>query len=46
MRMYVGNLSYGTDNGMLDKAFSEFGKVDEARPQEERRPSGGGGSRW
>ena len=93
MRLYVGNLSYGTDNAMLNKAFGEFGtvdeavvimdrdtgrskgfgfvtmnndeegkaamaaldgkdvdgrsiKVNEARPQEERRPSGGGGSRW
>ncbi len=91
MRLYVGNLSYGTDNAMLSKAFGEFGavedaavimdrdtgrskgfgfvtmtndeegkaamaaldgkdmdgrtiKVNEARPQEERRPSGG--SRW
>jgi cold-inducible RNA-binding protein len=30
MRLYVGNLSYGTDNDMLNKAFSEFGTVDEA----------------
>jgi RNA recognition motif-containing protein len=91
MRLYVGNLSYGTDNEMLSKAFGEFGtvedaavimdrdsgrskgfgfvtmpndeegkaamaaldgkdmdgrtiKVNEARPQEERRPSGG--NRW
>jgi cold-inducible RNA-binding protein len=30
MRLYVGNLSYGTDNEMLNKAFGEFGTVDEA----------------
>jgi cold-inducible RNA-binding protein len=30
MRLYVGNLSYGTDNEMLNKAFGEFGKVEEA----------------
>ena len=91
MRLYVGNLSYGTDGTMLKTAFGAFGpveeaavimdrdtgrskgfafvtmtndaegqaaqtaldgkdldgrsiKVNEARPQEERRPSGG--NRW
>ena len=30
MRLYVGNLSYGTNDAMLTTAFSEFGTVDEA----------------
>ena len=30
MRLYVGNLSYGTDNAALTAAFSEFGNVEEA----------------
>ncbi len=30
MRMYVGNLSYETDNATLNKAFGEFGSVEDA----------------
>ena len=30
MRLYVGNLSYGTDNAALNAAFGEFGNVEEA----------------
>jgi cold-inducible RNA-binding protein len=30
MRLYVGNLSYGTTDASLTAAFSEFGTVDEA----------------
>jgi cold-inducible RNA-binding protein len=30
MRLYVGNLSYGTTNEMLTAAFGEFGAVEEA----------------
>jgi len=30
MRLYVGNLSYGTTDASLTAAFSEFGAVDEA----------------
>ena len=30
MRLYVGNLSYGTDNNMLKTEFGAFGTVDEA----------------
>ncbi len=30
MRLYVGNLSYGTDSAALNKAFSEFGTVEDA----------------
>ena len=30
MRLYVGNLSYGTTNESLNAAFSEFGAVEEA----------------
>ena len=30
MRLYVGNLSYGTDNNMLKTEFGAYGTVDEA----------------
>ena len=30
MRLYVGNLSYGTDANMLKTEFGAFGTVDEA----------------
>ena len=30
MRLYVGNLSYGTDNNMLKTEFGAYGAVDEA----------------
>jgi cold-inducible RNA-binding protein len=30
MKMYAGNLSYGTDGQMLKAAFGEFGAVEEA----------------
>ncbi len=30
MRLYVGNLSYGTTNESLNAAFAEFGTVEEA----------------
>ena len=30
MRLYVGNLSYGTTDASLTAAFGEFGTVDEA----------------
>ena len=30
MRLYVGNLSYGTNDAMLKTTFGEFGTVDEA----------------
>jgi RNA recognition motif-containing protein len=30
MRLYVGNLSYGTTDAVLKTTFGEFGTVDEA----------------
>ena len=30
MKLYVGNLSYGTDSAILKDAFTEFGAVEEA----------------
>ena len=30
MRLYVGNLSYGTTDAILKTTFGEFGTVDEA----------------
>jgi cold-inducible RNA-binding protein len=30
MRLYVGNLSYGTTDALLKTTFGEFGTVDEA----------------
>ena len=37
MRLYVGNLSYGTTDASLTAAFGEFGAVDEAVVQEALR---------
>ena len=31
MNIYVGNLSYDTDDASLRSAFEQFGKVDDAR---------------
>lgn len=31
MRLYVGNISYGTDEEKLKEAFGRFGDVSEAR---------------
>ena len=37
MNIYVGNLSYDTDNASLQTAFSEFGQVEDARVIEDRQ---------
>ncbi len=36
MNIYVGNLSYDTDNASLKEAFSQFGQVDDARVIEDK----------
>ncbi|MDQ1255869.1 MAG: hypothetical protein QG656_463 [Candidatus Hydrogenedentes bacterium] len=36
MKIYVGNLSYDTDNASLKAAFERFGAVDDARVVEDK----------